>query len=86
MLFGHTHPVRMWRSVAWVCTPAIPLRPASTPQPPMSVTVRGASQETECTTATRHVIMSAVRAGAVGVLGLSASALWVGLQTRPLWC
>lgn len=32
------------------------------------------------------VIMNVVRASAVAVRFLSASALWVGLQTRPLWC
>lgn len=86
MLFGPTHPVRMWRSVAWACIPAIPPLPASTPQPPTSVTVREASQEMEFTTATRHVITSAVKAGAAGVLCLSASALWVGPLIQPLWC
>lgn len=54
MLFGLTHPVQMWRSVAWACIPAIPPLPVSTPQPPTSVIVREASQEMECTTATRR--------------------------------
>ncbi len=52
--FGLTHPVQMWRSVAWACIPAIPPLPVSTPQPPTSVIVREASQEMECTTATRR--------------------------------
>lgn len=55
---GPTPAVLMWRNAGWASTAATPSPPVSTPPPPLSATVRGATPGTAPCTATRREPLS----------------------------